>query len=759
MASKKTIGAGIALDGEEQFRKAVKSINNDLNVLKSEMELVTSEFIDNKDSIEALTAKQKIFEKQIDSQKAKIEEYEKILKQTKSALQENKDVLPQYEKNLKKAQETLESTTAEYGKNSKEVKAAQAALKNAEADYKSLTTQIAKQEKAIADYNVSVNKAKTDINKMNKELADIEKQASGIDKVNDELEETAKEADKAEEKTSKLKNVLSDIKDAASTVGSGLASIGKIGGVAITGMTATATAAVTGFFSLAESTKETQTAMSKLDQSFTSAKFGADDAQYSVTQLYGILGDTDRSVEASSLLAKISKNEKDLQANTKILTGVFAEYGDSIPTEGLAEGMQATAAMGDVQGVLADALEWQGVNLDEYNEKLAELSTEEERAAYVQQTLTDLYGESADAYRENNAALIESNETQLSIEQSLASIGEAATPALNTLKGFGASLLEDVLPGMETFGVGLEGLFNGEDGATEQISTGVSDMLDSLISSATELLPTFGNVIGDVAPEIITSLTSGISENKDDLTTSAVEVVTELATGLTDCAPDIVDVGCDLIIGLVDGLTQPESFENLVGGTIECVGKIVSTLLGKIPDILSVGGQLIEGLWTGMTDKEGWLREKISGYFENLKQGIKDMFDIHSPSRWAKDEIMGNVMRGFGLGIEENEDDIKKQMAAFTATLTDDVEYDLNVNAISARIAAAEPPADILAVTHSQATGGTGDKFDRMLALLEIIAANSKKDILLDKKTLVGELTSDFNSELGNVYAMKERGN
>ena len=50
MAEKK-IGAGIALDGEREFKKAVTGINKDLSVLGSEMKKVTAQFDGNANSI------------------------------------------------------------------------------------------------------------------------------------------------------------------------------------------------------------------------------------------------------------------------------------------------------------------------------------------------------------------------------------------------------------------------------------------------------------------------------------------------------------------------------------------------------------------------------------------------------------------------------------------------------------------------------------------------------------------------------------
>ena len=44
MAGKAKIGAGIALDGEKEFKSAISGINKDLTVLKSALEKNKSEF-------------------------------------------------------------------------------------------------------------------------------------------------------------------------------------------------------------------------------------------------------------------------------------------------------------------------------------------------------------------------------------------------------------------------------------------------------------------------------------------------------------------------------------------------------------------------------------------------------------------------------------------------------------------------------------------------------------------------------------------
>lgn len=265
-------------------------------------------------------------------------------------------------------------------------------------------------------------KLRTDINKEKEALAknenEIAKQTKALEELGDAAEEAADDVKKAGDAAEDAGDGFTIAKGAAAEfVGNGL--------TAIVGACANA---ISSLFDLAESTKEYRTEMAKLESAFNSAGLGADLATKSYDTLYSVLGDTGKATEASMLLAQIAKDEQDLDKWNRILVGTFAQYGDAIPTEGLAEAISASSAMSSVQGVLADALEWQGINLDDVNAKLESLSTEEERAAYIQETLTGLYGESADAYRENNAELIAANEAANNLEKAQAALGETIEP-------------------------------------------------------------------------------------------------------------------------------------------------------------------------------------------------------------------------------------------------------------------------------------------------------------------------------------------
>lgn len=531
---------------------------------------------------------------------------------------------------------------------------------------------------------------------LNKNEAELKKQTKALEDLANETEDAAEAADEMGGSFEKLK-----------------AAGGAIGGV-VAGVGAACAGAIGAFLGLAESTQETQTQFAKLEQSFNSAGHEFDYAIDTLYDLQGVLGDTDRAVEASNFLAKVSKDEDDLAANTRILTGVFAEYGESIPTEGLAEGIAATAEMGSVQGVLADALEWQGVNLDDHNAKLATLATAEERAAYTQQVLADLYGESADAYRENNEALIEANNAQLRLDDNLAAMGAIALPIMTELKNLASDLLGTIFPFVTLIGEGLTGALNGADGAAETLAEGLNGVLTTALSKIVETIPFIIETIVAIFPQLLTailsqlpnilqmliSMVAQIAQALGGMLPTLIPVIIDAVVMLAETALDnidlLIDAGISLLVGLADGLIVAlprlidkipviiqklmtaltnnlpklvqagvELLVSLAGGLIKAIPQLISKIPQIITSIVSgfktyrskmldVGKDLIRGLWDGIKDMGKWISQKIKGFSGDVLGGIKDFFKIKSPSRVMADEVGKNLALGIGEGFADN---------------------------------------------------------------------------------------------------------
>lgn len=72
--------------------------------------------------------------------------------------------------------------------------------------------------------------------------------------------------------------------------------------------------------------------------------------------------------------------------------------------------------------------------------------------------------------------------------------------------------------------------------------------------------------------------------------------------------------------------------------------------LGTIRD---AGAYLLEGLWEGILSKLGWLKDKITGVIDSIKEWFtgEDGFDEHSPSKWAE-KVFRRVLEGGEIGFE-----------------------------------------------------------------------------------------------------------
>ena len=64
-------GLKIGIEGEKEFKKALSEINQSFKVLGSEMKLVSSQFDSNDKSIQALSARNTVLNKEIDAQRAR----------------------------------------------------------------------------------------------------------------------------------------------------------------------------------------------------------------------------------------------------------------------------------------------------------------------------------------------------------------------------------------------------------------------------------------------------------------------------------------------------------------------------------------------------------------------------------------------------------------------------------------------------------------------------------------------------------------
>ena len=577
---------------------------------------------------------------------------------------------------------------------------------------------------------------------INNQSAKVKTTQKQIDNYTSALKDLESTSDDTKESVDELTNSAekqgSTFKSIAGAVGGGLVK-------GVVGIGAAAAGAVTGFLALGESTREYRVGLAQLETAFSQVGFSAEDTYEAFNYFGSVLGDTKKAQETMLVLGQLVDTEKELESWTDTLTGVYATYGEAIPLESMSEALVLASKQAVAEGGLADALEWGGVNLESFNEKLESLNTEEERSAYIQETLNGLYGEAAEQYKELNKDALAASTASTNLQHAMAQIGAVAEPILTMLKEATAAFIMTLEPAVKLIGEGLQGVFNGTAGAAETLATGLNDLFKIILEKATTFIPTVVDVIAELLPQIITTIVGALPQ----LVNTVATVFTQLLNSLSEMLPTlipviieaillivetiidnldlIIDAGINVILALADGLINalpiligktPIIIEKLVTAIMDNLPKliragvqlivslgqglidaipqlitnlptiiksIVNGLLEGIPDLIAAGGDLLAGLFEGLLNPSV-IWENIKSLGKSILDGFKSFFGIASPSKLMRKQIGKNLGEGVGIGLLDSEQDVQKDIKKFNKGILSSFNYSLapNVNMMPA---------------------------------------------------------------------------
>jgi phage-related protein len=373
-----------------------------------------------------------------------------------------------------------------------------------------------------------------------------------------------------------------------------------------------------------------------------------------------------------------------------------------------------------------------------------------------------------------------------------AAFQDSLTQLKGTLTGLKNEMIGSLLPSLTNLTSGLNEIMNGNP---DQGILLMTDAVSGLLGSIEELLPTLLQLGGEILQALVTSIVDslpmvievgvpivmellqaiisnldlildaalqlldalmiGLEANSEQLAVVAVQLLGKLTIGLIRMLPQLMQIGVQLIMGLLQGLNDPGMMQQLIQAAVLCTEQLISTFIKSLPQILSAGVELVKGLWQGITGSLDWLKGKIKGWVGNVMNFIKNLFGIHSPSAVMRDEVGKNLMLGIGEGIDAYAGIPQEAIDKATASLTATAGMTYQVDYIHDQIAAAAPPT---AMTYSVGGNGNpgngGTPLETVISLLQIIAANSDRAIVLSDGTLLGWM----NAALGQTAAASERG-
>lgn len=692
------VGAGISLDGEKEFKAAAADIERSLKVLASQAKRNSIVFSDNANVLKKHQAQSETLSAQVKVQRDKIA------------------VLTA----------ALESAKREYGENSKQVDNWKIKLNNAEG-------VLFKMEKALNENEDALRKlTKGNAAKSMHGFAGI------VENIKDKFRKTKQEIDKTHNSLKKAGKGALTFGDAlkanviGSAITSGLKAVGSLLGKIARKFTDFVKSGVENASNLSE-------VQNVVSTTFKSSAKEIDKFAKSAAASYGMseLSAKKYSGTMGAMLKSMKIGEKDV---TKMSTSMVGLAGDMASFYNLEHDVAFEKIRAGISGE-TEPLKQLGINMSVANLQSFALEqgitkSYKSMTAAEQATLRYNYLMSATADAQGDFAKTSGSYAnqqkilKLNLENIATSVGSKLIPALTQ----GSTAINGMLSGTMSIDEGLDVLSGvitqSIDSVIKEIPKflkvgskivntvvgGILQNADSLITSAVDMvfvlvrgLTTEENIqnIINAAVTLITTVVSGLINNVDVLITAAFTIVDSLVYSLIDekNLAKLIESALRLVIELAAGIIRniPRMYDaakKLVRGVfkgiwenrhmaVEAIVKVGKAMLDAILDYFGIKGDsstvfaglgknLGKGIVNGITNMKDWLVSKIKKLGSVVTDALKEVWDIHSPSRVTEGDGV-NLALGVGIGWEKGIKKILGKIKSSSKDLSGSINTSLKV--------------------------------------------------------------------------------
>lgn len=558
--------------------------------------------------------------------------------------------------------------------------------------------------------------------------------------INDTTENAQNSADQQQEAFSKIGT-------AAGTLAKGVVAVGAVMGGA--------------FVTAIEATREYRTSMGQLETAYTTAGHSAESAKETYSDLNAILGDSGQATEAAQMLANLTDNEKELDEWTHILTGIYSEFGEALPVEGLAEAALHTAKVGEVQSSMADALEWSGRSVDDFNKQLAKCSTEQERQELITKTMNELYGEQATKYKEVNKDVIEAEKAQAKLTDAFAQVGAIGEPILTAIKEKVAEMVTVAVPHIQSFIDKFKDMKQWIQDNKTTFDTWVAVIIGASVAIGAFLLILNWGAIMTAAANAIKTVRIAILAMNSAMLANPIGLIVALIAGL--------------VAAFIYLWNNNEGFRkfwlNMWEKVKDVTAKVISAVKNKFND-LQAGFNKVKTIFS---DIQKTISEKMESAQKTVKKvidKIKGFFPLSLGKIFSNIKIPKITVSGgkapFGIAgkgklpsfsVKWNaEGAIFKRPAIFSTPY--------GLQGVGEAGAEAVAPIDKLQsyvtaaveVKNKELIQGFEMQISRLISFMEAYFPADYK-IMLDTGILAGQLAPKMNNSLADLYRYNQRGN
>ena len=304
---------------------------------------------------------------------------------------------------------------------------------------------------------------------------------------------------------------------------------------------------IAGFFiGATEGTKELRTELGKLEVNAKDTGVAIEKVNEAYRTLAGFRDDLGANTETVNTLLVSGFNGEQLQQITEDFIAASVRFGETLNPEGLASDLQESLAQGEVTGMFGEMLNRLGVNLDEFNAKLATAKSNGTQLDLVLQTMASLgLTQTYNEYTKVNKSIIESNQAILDLQMSLADL---------------AKKLDPIVTKITKFVTDMTNWFNGLSDSTKTfilVVAGIAAVVGPVIAFLGQLalviLGARAALASFSAASIMASISSGIATAAYWAGTAAM-VAMSAASAALGAAMAIITSPITIVAGLIAGI-------------------------------------------------------------------------------------------------------------------------------------------------------------------------------------------------------------
>ena len=589
-------GGAVKLTGESAYRSALKQITQNLREVSSQINVVSSSYSKNDNSIEANKSKTDVLNQKLTEQKSKLQVLQNQYKSMDQAYSQNTAKHDELVQSYNNEKAKLDQLKVSVGTTSSEYVAQQKVVNRLASEVSRSTTNQEANAKSMSEMRIQMNNAQADINKTTSEIEELNKKSSNLN-------------------------------GTMSKVGSGLATVGK---VTLGALAALGTGAVMIGKQALESyanyeqlvggvdtlfKESSKTVQNYANNAYKTAGLSANKYMETVTSfsaslLQSLNGDTKKSAEyADQAIIDMSDNANKMGTSMEMIQNAYQGFAKQNYTmlDNLKLGYGGTKE--EMQRLLEDAEKLTGKKYDISN--FADV-TQAIHAIQTEMGITGTTAKEASTTIEGSVNSMKSAWGNLLVgiaddnadfEQlisnfvdSVVTVGNNVIPRIKTIiDGIGklvTGLVKEFLPSLlKEIPDLIKSLLPSLIVAFQSLLESVISILPDLVNAFLDIIPQLVDAILGLLPmlidaglKIISSLIVGIGKALPQIVVSIIQVINQIVYTLVENIPTLIESAIQFFMAIVQAI--PLLIEALSENLIEIINTIVYGLIDALPQVL-----------------------------------------------------------------------------------------------------------------------------------------------------------------------------